>query len=504
MKRRFSLITPLIVSIFAINYLYAAQTIDAGLLKSINSDGDETSCSFSENQRYLIFARKNKDKKDSDLYYTEFKNGMWSEASAATELNSDSDDIDPCLTRDGKYVLFSSNRTGSLKSGSSDRPSFDIYYSEKKGATWGKPELLFGAVNTNDDETNPSLVDGSKILYFTRTRPDSPGSSTIIRVVKRKGSWEDVQTSEVSKNPDRKVFSLIKSAYSGGAFITAYTGSNTSNRDVYFTDNPEDKSSLLTKIDSISTEGDEQSLSEIDSRTVIVSSNNGGISGSYDFFLKKTGAIRKNIETKKITPIDYTLVIEKSGSVEPGDIKILILFFSSASGDLKPIKTETMEADSSGIIRFRSSERTKRILVLPATSGIKPFAVELFTDNDSITTSTINIEAAETKMFSVKPVYFEFNSSSLKIADIPYIYELAEQMKLSGNKKLELAGYADGKGSLKGNTDISLKRAETVKEFLVKAGIRADRIYTKGYGFVKNNDSDTSQYHRRVDFSLSE
>ncbi len=505
MKKKPSIIMLTIACLLAVNPAQSAQLINQALLDRINTDGDETSCSISGDSRYFIFARKQKDKKDSDLYFTEYKNGRWSDITAAATLNSDSDDISPYLTPDGKFLLFASNRTGSLKSGNAERPSFDIYFSEKKGGDWEKPELLFGAVNTGDDETTPSLSDNGKILYFTRTSAGGSGSSTIIRVLKKKGSWEDVYTAGISSNTGLNLFSYKKSAYKDDDYAVIFSG-GTEIRDIFRSDSSGGKPSDVKAIDSLNSPGDELSVAEIDRDNVIVATNTGGKSGSYDFFLKKTNYTKamSHVEPVKSAPVDYTIILEKKGGGIPADIRLMILYFSSAAVGHDPARTEVRSADTSGIIRFSSDENTKRILILPAVSGIKPFSVELFTDNDSITTSTVIIEPAEQKAFTPRPVYFDFNSSSLKISDMPYLHELVELMKNDEGRKLLLSGYADGVGSYNANINISVKRAESVKEYLVKSGINGERITLKGHGFVKGNDSDTAQYHRRVDFSLTE
>jgi Tol biopolymer transport system component len=112
---------------------WTAPLINKSFLKKINTDGDETSCALSGNGKLFIFSRKPKGSSNFDLYYTEYKRGKWTEVKAAADINSDADEISPYLPYDGKFILFSSNRQGSLKDSSAEKPSYDIYYSERNG-----------------------------------------------------------------------------------------------------------------------------------------------------------------------------------------------------------------------------------------------------------------------------------------------------------------------------------------------------------------------------------
>jgi outer membrane protein OmpA-like peptidoglycan-associated protein len=51
-----------------------------------------------------------------------------------------------------------------------------------------------------------------------------------------------------------------------------------------------------------------------------------------------------------------------------------------------------------------------------------------------------------------------------------------------GKDRFMVAGHTDAKGSAQYNKQLSLKRAEAVKHFLVTKGIDAGRLDTVGYG----------------------
>jgi len=101
-------------------------------------------------------------------------------------------------------------------------------------------------------------------------------------------------------------------------------------------------------------------------------------------------------------------------------------------------------------------------------------------------------------------VNFETNKASL----LPGAREILDQVanSLLGNPDAEVAihGHTDNVGGAKYNQDLSLRRAESVKTYLVSLGIAASRMTTRGYGFTKPiADNGTAQgraKNRRIEF----
>jgi Tol biopolymer transport system component len=110
----------------------------------------------------------------SDLYMSEMV-GAWSFAPAALvpDVNSDYDDMQPSVRRDGREIVFSSNRPGSL--------GFDIWSASRDSIadTWSTPVNLGSNVNSTANETRPSLSWDAKMLLFGTTRTGVEGISDI-------------------------------------------------------------------------------------------------------------------------------------------------------------------------------------------------------------------------------------------------------------------------------------------------------------------------------------
>lgn len=70
----------------------------------------------------------------------------------------------------------------------------------------------------------------------------------------------------------------------------------------------------------------------------------------------------------------------------------------------------------------------------------------------------------------------EFSSELDKVVDF---------LKTAKNAKIEISGYADGKGSDEYNLALSKRRASAVATYLASKGASKSRIKTIGYGETK-------------------
>jgi len=78
--------------------------------------------------------------------------------------------------------------------------------------------------------------------------------------------------------------------------------------------------------------------------------------------------------------------------------------------------------------------------------------------------------------------------------------------------KIELNSHTDARGSDTYNCDLSGRRAEPARQYLIKLGISADRITTKGLGesHIRNNcanaencSKEDQQFNRRTEFRIT-
>ena len=101
--------------------------------------------------------------------------------------------------------------------------------------------------------------------------------------------------------------------------------------------------------------------------------------------------------------------------------------------------------------------------------------------------------------------YFDFNSSQPQVSSSWAIDFVAKYMKENPNAHITVNGYADELGGTNYNTSLSQKRADNVKDLLVKAGIDNSRIATEGKGVDTSVDKASPrarQLARKATFEL--
>ncbi len=116
--------------------------------------------------------------------------------------------------------------------------------------------------------------------------------------------------------------------------------------------------------------------------------------------------------------------------------------------------------------------------------------------------------ATMARISAVFPVRFQFNRNALvtpnDLATNQYVALLKDPRCLT--LKIQVAGHADYLGSEKYNQGLSERRAQTVIDTLVKAGVTADRLTAVGYSKDKPLDpalTDSARAkNRRVEFTV--
>lgn len=101
-------------------------------------------------------------------------------------------------------------------------------------------------------------------------------------------------------------------------------------------------------------------------------------------------------------------------------------------------------------------------------------------------------------------IYFDLNKSEVKGMYYPELSELAKYMKANASVKINVVGNADERGSDGYNNDLGMKRANAVKDYLVKYyGIDGGRITTSSQGEKSPLMKSAYNVNRRVDVEIS-
>jgi len=93
-------------------------------------------------------------------------------------------------------------------------------------------------------------------------------------------------------------------------------------------------------------------------------------------------------------------------------------------------------------------------------------------------------------------ILFDLNSAVIRSESKPVLEEVVTMLRGEPSWKLTIEGHTDTSGGDAINQPLSQKRADSVKVYLVGAGIGVDRLQTKGFGASKPVTDNTTELGR--------
>ena len=201
--------------------------------------------------------------------------------------------------------------------------------------------------------------------------------------------------------------------------------------------------------------------------------------------------------------VDFTAPAELSRSAWIGIIPSDIPHGKEEVNDQHDIQYSYLEKKSSGVLNF----------VAPPEAGSYDFRMNSSDNNGEEITSvsfkvggSLSSEAmaksiADTGKVTLYGIQFDFNQATIKPESEAALKEVGALLKQQTDLKLSIQGHTDNVGKAAYNLDLSRKRAESVKTYLVQNfQIDGSRLTTEGFGDTKpiaKNDTEQGRAHNR-------
>ncbi|HLT40606.1 MAG TPA: OmpA family protein [Enhygromyxa sp.] len=107
---------------------------------------------------------------------------------------------------------------------------------------------------------------------------------------------------------------------------------------------------------------------------------------------------------------------------------------------------------------------------------------------------------------TIRDITFETNSDALRPTSIPTLERAVGVLEAYPDIRMEITGHTDDRGDRDHNLDLSRRRAEAVRTYLVEHGIDESRITTVGLGpdqpIDTNNTRTGRANNRRIEFKV--
>lgn len=397
----------------------------------------------------MIFASDMPGSKKSDLYYS-VKAEKWSEPKALSEnINSDAHELFPYLYRDS-ILFFSSNRETGIG-------GLDIYYSLRKDSIWTLPKLLPYPINSSFDDIGFLIERNETSGYFSSNRPGGQGKDDIYRfetlfpVIKRESKEQNIV---ITFNLFEKLtFEKINNAeVTIGEFDFSNALSNDANN-----------------LKVVKQDGSKEIVVKMNANMKNASSKTTE-NGVLVFPLKPNTNYLITAKAKGFE--DETIIIKTED--KPDDLSIF----------MNPVSEEKVSDNKEKEEESEKSEEA--VMTIPTEVG----SIIVFNN-----------------------LYYNYNSTEILESASEELNLLYESMKANPTMRIQLSSHTDSRGNFLYNKELSIRRANSAKNYLIKKGIDESRIKTIGFGEsrIRNHCTDGVEcneeehaYNRRTEVLVIE
>jgi len=159
------------------------------------------------------------------------------------------------------------------------------------------------------------------------------------------------------------------------------------------------------------------------------------------------------------------------------------------------------------IVKDNTIETMNRLNALEAKNDSLNAKIKKMNDDlDSLSTNGNNEQGVVKSSF--QNIEFEFGSEKLTTNSYPTLDQIAFTLKdKSAKVRLSVAGYTDYVGTDEYNQALSVRRANSVRAYLLTQHVPASSVTIIGYGekdpIATNNTSEGRQKNRRVEFQIT-
>lgn len=450
------------------------------------------------------------------------------QVSLAKEFNSrKNSDFSPVfMGADAESIVFTSNRTKSknkkINNPITGVPNNDIYTARKNNSgEWEEVELIEGVLNTDDDEGVVSLSSDGKTMYFTRCLPNMPAGQ-IYQSSRSGGEWTEPTLIQLFADTTITVGHPAISPDGSKLYFVSDADGGHGGKDIWVATNEGGSWTVLENLGpKINTSGNEMFPYVRQDGALFFSSDGHEGFGGLDIYMAVKDSAGAWVVENMYTPInsagdDFGITFNSDNSMG---------YFSSSRGQRKPIDKiyrfelpalvyaiegrvfddkgdalgETtirlvgdngdnvkMRTKKDGTYRINLALNTKYVMLASHRGYLN--SSHQFNTNDLIDSKLFENDFTLTSLsrpVKMDNIFYEFGKWTLTADSEVGLQGLIKILTDNPNIAIELSAHTDMVGNDASNQELSQKRAQSVVDYLIKAGIDKGRLTPKGYGETK-------------------
>ncbi len=345
----------------------------------------------------------------------------------------------------------------------------DLYVSLLQSGKWSEPKNLGKKINTVNQEFSPSMSSDGQYLFFASNGRKGYGSFDIYYSTRLDDTWTN-----------------WSDPVNMGANI------NSEGRELYYRTYPIDRFALFTSTHNSDGYGDirfyrppddlQDSLIQLRPDTIVKMVEivrDKPIKGDEKMFR----VYGKVTTLKTALPLRATLTFHSDTTYS-----VVAAPDGKYSIKVPSVNEYSIRVEASGFVgTFEKLDvRTYEMKSLEMNYSLQPIEIG----------ATVNL----------KSVLFQQSTFNLLPESNDELDLVVSFLNINPKVEIQLSGHTDNRGNPEHNVNLSQKRVERVKAYLVSKGISAKRITGKGYGGGKpiaaNDTEETRRLNRRVEFTI--
>ena len=398
----------------------------------------------------------------------------------------------PALSPDGKTLYFVSDMPGG-------QGGTDIYMSKWENGNWGTPVNLGSGINTAGNESFP-FVSQSGYLYYSSDGLAGLGGLDVYEAEPAGSSFGNPVNLGYPANSKYDDFGYITDKENKYGYLSSNRRRGGQDDDIY-----KFRHDVTIKLDGIVVEeGTENPLKFADVKLTPLPPAQTDVNtkddGKFVYYLKRDSVYTLNvirdafdpqtieISTKGIKPgstINQKVVMSPNRFTVDGSVttrstnetvpSATIYIKNKTTGEIK-----TVTSDGAGNFKY-DLDRESDYEIYAEKDGQKTPVVSVTTKGKKIS-EVFPVRLAFDEILKLAVIYYDYDKSNIRTDAKEELDQLVAIMKAEPELRVKASSFADSRGEAEYNDKLSSKRSIAAVNYLVKKGIKKNRVEAQYFG----------------------